>query len=102
MMGAEEGAPNQGAPWNPAPAEGEGPPPAQEGPVNVGAPINQGAAGAGPEGASAYDARAEAGGESPLSAESQSNAFGERPELFVGAAFVGGFALAQILKRLGR
>ena len=28
--------------------------------------------------------------------------FAERPELFVGAAFVGGFALAQVLKRIGR
>jgi len=28
--------------------------------------------------------------------------FAERPELFVGAAFVGGLVLAQILKRLGR
>jgi hypothetical protein len=28
--------------------------------------------------------------------------FSERPEIYVGAAFVGGFALAQILKRFGR
>jgi hypothetical protein len=28
--------------------------------------------------------------------------FAERPELFVGAAFVGGLVLAQILKRLRR
>jgi hypothetical protein len=28
--------------------------------------------------------------------------FAERPELFVGAAFVGGLVLAQVLKRLGR
>jgi hypothetical protein len=28
--------------------------------------------------------------------------FEGRPEMLVGAAFVGGFALAQILKRLGR
>jgi hypothetical protein len=28
-------------------------------------------------------------------------AFAERPELFVGGAFVGGFALAMLLKRLG-
>jgi hypothetical protein len=27
--------------------------------------------------------------------------FAERPELFVGGAFVGGFALAMLLKRLG-
>jgi hypothetical protein len=42
-----------------------------------------------------------AGGESPLSAGSEEDVFSDRPELFVGAAFVGGFALAQILKRLG-
>jgi hypothetical protein len=29
------------------------------------------------------------------------DAFAERPELFVGGAFVGGFALAMLLKRLG-
>jgi hypothetical protein len=28
--------------------------------------------------------------------------FAERPELFVGAAFVGGLVLAQLLKRIGR
>jgi hypothetical protein len=97
----EESAPNQGATGEPVSAAAERPPPPWEGPVNVGAPINQGAAGAGPEGASAYDVRAEAGGESPLSVESEGDPFVERPELFVGAAFVGGFALAQILKRLG-
>ncbi len=43
------------------------------------------------------------GGESPLSAASggEDSPFEERPELLVGAAFVGGFALAQILKRIG-
>jgi len=30
------------------------------------------------------------------------DAFAERPELFVGAAFAGGLVLAQILKRFGR
>jgi len=30
------------------------------------------------------------------------DAFAERPELFVGAAFVGGFALAQLLKRIAK
>jgi hypothetical protein len=67
---------------------------------------NQGATGgvgAGPEGATAYDARPEAGGESPLSAGTHGeDGFSSRPEIFVGAAFVGGFALAQILKRVGR
>jgi len=33
---------------------------------------------------------------------SNGDAFANRPELFVGAAFVGGFALAQLLKRMGR
>jgi hypothetical protein len=102
VTGAEEGEPNQGATGGPVPWAEDGPPPEQEGPVNVGAPVNQGAPGAGPEGAGAYDARAEAGGESPLSVESEGSAFRERPELFVGAAFVGGFALAQILRRLGQ
>ena len=32
---------------------------------------------------------------------SDGDAFAERPELFVGGAFVGGFALAMLLKRLG-
>jgi hypothetical protein len=31
-----------------------------------------------------------------------SDSFAERPELFVGAAFVGGIVLAQLLKRVGR
>jgi hypothetical protein len=39
-------------------------------------------------------------GESPLSVESQDDRFDERPELFVGAAFAGGLALALILRRL--
>ena len=30
------------------------------------------------------------------------DAFAHRPEVFVGAAFAGGFVLAQILKRLRR
>jgi hypothetical protein len=33
---------------------------------------------------------------------SDSDAFAQRPELFVGAAFAGGLVLAQILKRVGR
>jgi hypothetical protein len=39
-------------------------------------------------------------GESPLSVGSQEDKFDERPELFVGAAFAGGLALALILRRL--
>ena len=33
---------------------------------------------------------------------SDSDAFAERPEVFVGAAFAGGFALAVVLRRLAR
>jgi hypothetical protein len=33
---------------------------------------------------------------------SSGGAFAERPELFVGAAFVGGLVFAQLLKRIGR
>jgi hypothetical protein len=40
-------------------------------------------------------------GESPLSAAAANDLYEDHPELFVGAAFVGGFAVAQILKRLG-
>ncbi len=41
-------------------------------------------------------------GESPLSVETQTDPFAERPEAFVGAAFAGGFALAMLLRRLAR
>jgi hypothetical protein len=41
-------------------------------------------------------------GESPLSVGSQDDAFAERPEAFVGAAFAGGLALALIVRRLAR
>jgi hypothetical protein len=41
--------------------------------------------------------------ESPASVTAgERDAFDERPEAFVGAAFVGGFALAMILKRVAR
>jgi hypothetical protein len=50
------------------------------------------------EGASASPA----GGQSPLSVGSDEDAFAERPEVFVGAAFAGGLALALILRRLTR
>jgi hypothetical protein len=43
-----------------------------------------------------------AGGQSPLSVGSDEDAFAERPEAFVGAAFAGGLALALILRRLTR
>jgi hypothetical protein len=52
--------------------------------------VNQGATGARPL------------GESPASVTSDGDAFDERPEAFVGAAFIGGFALAMILKRVAR
>jgi hypothetical protein len=42
-------------------------------------------------------------GESPLSAQqADKDAFAERPEAFVGAAFAGGLTLALILRRLAR
>ena len=53
-------------------------------------PINQGATGARPF------------GETPLSVESETDPFAERPEAFVGAAFAGGLALALILRRFAR
>jgi hypothetical protein len=53
-------------------------------------PINQGATGARPF------------GETPLSVESESDPFAERPEAFVGAAFAGGLAVALILRRFAR
>jgi hypothetical protein len=52
--------------------------------------LNQGATGSRPM------------GESPLSVESESDPYAERPEAFVGAAFAGGFAVALILRRLTR
>ena len=53
-------------------------------------PVNQGATGSRPL------------GETPLSVESEHDAFAERPEAYVGAAFAGGFALALILRRVAR
>ena len=42
-------------------------------------------------------------GQSPLDAHARGDdAFAEHPELFVGAAFAGGFVVAQILRRFGR
>jgi hypothetical protein len=41
-------------------------------------------------------------GESPLSVETESDPFAERPEAFVGAAFAGGLALALLLRRFAR
>jgi hypothetical protein len=91
-----ETAPNQGATGDAPAAVNEpaaGPPPGQEPPVNEGAPVNQGATAAGPP--------PTAGGQSPLSVPGQQDQFAERPEVYVGAAFAGGFVLAKILGRLG-
>ena len=38
--------------------------------------------------------------ESPLSVDTLGGAYEDRPELFVGAAFVGGFVVAKILKKV--
>jgi hypothetical protein len=63
--------------------------PTQVPPAEAGT-INQGATGSRPM------------GESPLSVQSESDPFAERPEAFVGGAFAGGLALALILRRLTR
>ena len=52
--------------------------------------VNQGATGTRPY------------GETPMSVDSESDPFAERPEAFVGAAFAGGLALAFIMRRLVR
>jgi hypothetical protein len=57
---------------------------------NPAAGVNQGATGNRPL------------GETPLSVETDKDAFAERPEAFVGAAFAGGLALALVLRRLAR
>jgi hypothetical protein len=41
-------------------------------------------------------------GQSPLSVGTEDDPFAERPEAFVGAAFVGGLALALIMRRFAR
>ena len=43
----------------------------------------------------------QSGGQSPLSVDKESDAFAERPEVYVGGAFVGGLAVALILRALG-
>ncbi|MBD0282959.1 MAG: hypothetical protein ICV69_12320 [Thermoleophilaceae bacterium] len=76
--------------------------------ASPGAEPGQGATG-GPPAAAAAGA-VEAGGEptapmgeSPASVTAgDRDPFDERPEAYVGAAFVGGFALAMILKRVAR
>jgi hypothetical protein len=41
-----------------------------------------------------------AASESPLTVEAEGSPFTERPEMFVGAAFAGGLALALIMRRI--
>jgi len=41
-------------------------------------------------------------GETPVTAESETDPFAEHPEAFVGAAFAGGLALALILRKLAK
>jgi hypothetical protein len=41
-------------------------------------------------------------GETPLTVDSESDPFAQRPEAFVAGAFAGGLALALILRRLAR
>jgi hypothetical protein len=61
---------------------------------------NQGATGdaSGPAG----DAWGAPPSESPLSVETESGAFADHPEVLVGGAFVGGLALALIVRRVSR
>ena len=96
--------PNQGATGDTTETD-EVRPDADAGPAGAGAPINQGAAGAGPEGGSAYEPGASAYGESPSSAAgaaaSATDFLDERPEVAVGGAFLAGFVVAQILKKVG-
>jgi hypothetical protein len=80
---------NEGA-TEEAPREAAGAEPAGAEPVG-GAPTSPPA----PEGGAGR-------GESPLGVATESDSFAERPELFVGAAFVGGFALAMIMRRAAR
>lgn len=59
------------------------------------------AAGSPPAGGAAGTS-APAGKASPIGGQQGGDdPFAERPELFVGGAFVGGLALAMLLKRLG-
>ena len=47
------------------------------------------------------ETQAATNGQSPWDAQASAESPAERPEVLVGAAFVGGLVLAQILKRLG-
>lgn len=52
--------------------------------------------------ASAQQTAGEGTAPSPAGAPTAGDTFSARPELFVGAAFVAGIALAQALRLLGR
>ena len=41
-------------------------------------------------------------GETPLNVQTEEDAFAQRPEAYVGAAFAGGFALALLLRRVAK
>ena len=86
-------APNQGAtgsaPAGVAPTSAGPRPSAGDEPQ-----INQGATGDSPRGE-------QGAGESPLSVATDRDQFAERPEVYAGAAFAGGFLLARVLKWLG-
>jgi hypothetical protein len=82
---ADEPRPDTTAGTGPTAGTGAGPT------AGPGAGVNQGATGNRPL------------GESPLSAQAtEKDAFAERPEAFVGAAFAGGLALALVMRRLAR
>ena len=66
----------------------------------VGEP-NQGAAGAASDTSTTENSGSTAYTQSPLSVETLGGAYEDRPELFVGAAFLGGFVVAKILKKVG-
>ena len=55
---------------------------------------NQGATG---DAAAAWETPA---GESPLSVETEGGPFADHPEIFVGGAFIGGLALALLVRRV--
>jgi hypothetical protein len=62
---------------------------------------NQGATGAAPS-PPGPEASGGPAPESPLSVDTEGGAFAEHPEILVGGAFVGGLALALIVRRVSR
>ena len=64
---------------------------------------NQGATGEpAPAGPAAVADGAGGGGESPLSVETEGGPLADHPEVLVGGAFIGGLALALIIRRVSR